>query len=343
MPKESLGRIPTLDGLRAISIVLVLCAHIPGTGFIPVIPQLQWLGEAGVRTFFVISGFLITTLLLRERAKNGRISLKDFYVRRIFRIFPAFYTYIAVFALLSVAGLVVIPRVDFAYAVAYGMNFHEQRAWYLGHMWSLAVEEQFYILWPIVFVLLGTRRALWFALGAVIAAPILRVATLRLYPEYAGLLDQAFPFVFDSIAIGCALAIMRPALEASPRYRKLLAAPWFWIVPLGLVGTLAITKPVIEMGITTSLGNLGIALAIHRCVLTPEGAVGRILERPGFIWIGTLSYSLYLWQQPFLNRHDNGWWAMLPINLVLAFAMAMVSYYGIEKPWLRLGRRFRKA
>ncbi len=343
MPKESPARIPTLDGLRAISIVLVLCAHVPGTGIIPVMPKLMWLGEAGVRTFFVISGFLITTLLLREREKTGRISLKDFYIRRVFRIFPAFYTYIGVFVVLALAGWVVIPRSDFAFAAAYAMNFHEHRAWYLGHMWSLAVEEQFYILWPVVFVVLGARRASWFAVGAVIAAPILRVATLRVRPEWSGLLDQAFPFVFDSIALGCTLALVRPRLEAWPRYRALLAAPWFWLVPIGLILTLMITKPVVEMGLTTTLGNLGIALAIHRCVLTPDSAFGRILERPTLVWIGTLSYSLYLWQQPFLDRHDPRWWTTLPVNVALALVVAMVSYYAIEKPCLRLGRRFRTA
>jgi peptidoglycan/LPS O-acetylase OafA/YrhL len=80
------GRIATLDGLRAVSIALVLASHIMGTGAVPMVVHLQWVSEAGVRTFFVISGFLITTLLLREREKTGKISLRDFYIRRAFRI-----------------------------------------------------------------------------------------------------------------------------------------------------------------------------------------------------------------------------------------------------------------
>ncbi|HEY0252534.1 MAG TPA: acyltransferase, partial [Kofleriaceae bacterium] len=199
MPKESPGRIATLDGLRAISIVVVLFAHLVGTRNMPAIGHTEWVGEVGVRTFFIISGFLITTLLLREREKTGDVSLKAFYVRRVFRIMPAFYTYIAVFAALTMIGWVAIARVDFAYAIAYIMNFHEHHGWELGHLWSLAVEEQFYFIWPVAFVLLGTRGALKFALGAVIAAPILRVATLKLAPELSNYLDTAFPFVFDSI------------------------------------------------------------------------------------------------------------------------------------------------
>jgi peptidoglycan/LPS O-acetylase OafA/YrhL len=74
----------------------------------------------------------------------------------------------------------------------------------------------------------------------------------------------------------------------------------------------------------------------------PTTRVGRVLELRGFVWVGTLSYSLYLWQQPFLNRHDTGWWAAFPVNVGFALALACVSYYLIEKPWLRLGRRFRR-
>ncbi|MEO6777601.1 MAG: acyltransferase [Kofleriaceae bacterium] len=342
MPKESVGRIATLDGLRAVSIVLVLFSHLTGTVNFLRLAHTAWLAEAGVRTFFVISGFLITTLLVRERDKTGRISLRDFYVRRAFRIFPAFYTYIAVIAVLVMAGVLVISKVDFAYAVSYAMNFHEHRAWYLGHMWSLAVEEQFYVLWPLLMVVLGTRRALMFAIGAVLLAPVLRVGALVAWPAISGLTDQAFPFVFDSIALGCVLAILRSRLEAWPPYRRLLTARWFWLVPLALIPTLIIERPVIDLGFSTTAANVGIALAIHRCVMMPTARVGRVLELPGFVWIGTLSYSLYLWQQPFLDRHDTGWWAAFPINLGLALALACVSFYLIEKPWLRLGRRFRR-
>ncbi|HEY0249951.1 MAG TPA: hypothetical protein VGC41_00405, partial [Kofleriaceae bacterium] len=137
-------------------------------------------------------------------------------------------------------------------------------------------------------------------------------------------------------------AIIRPQLEASTSYRRLIDAPYFWLLPLATIASLSITKPLFEMGFATTAANIGIALAIHRCVLHPTGPVGRTLERPPFIFIGTLSYSLYLWQQPFLNRHDHHWWAMAPLNLALAFTAALISYYGIEKPWLALGRRFRR-
>ena len=336
MPKESVGRIPTLDGLRAISISLVLLAHAISAG------ASEAFAELGVRTFFVISGFLITTLLVRERDKYGKISLRDFYVRRVFRIFPAFYTYLAVMLALVIAGAFTISVTDFAFAMTYTMNFHEHRAWWVGHMWSLAVEEQFYLLWPLMLVFLGNQRALRFAIGAIVLAPVLRVGALYFFPKLSGLTDQAFPFVFDSIAIGCVLALARTDLESWPPYKRLLDARWFWAVPLPLFATLWITRPVIDLGFSTTAANVGIALALHRCVTRPSDAVGRVLELPAFVWLGTLSYSLYLWQQPFLNRHATGWWVTLPTNIGLAGACAVASYFVIEKPALRLGRRFRR-
>ena len=147
---------PSLDGLRAFSIVLVLIAHVS--------LQYPWLrrfvehvGNYGVRIFFVISGFLITGLLLKELTKTGRISLKSFYIRRTLRIFPAFYVYVLTVVILAWAGILILLPGDLLHAVTYTMNYHMVRSWWLNHMWSLSVEEQFYLLWPTVL------RHLWSA------------------------------------------------------------------------------------------------------------------------------------------------------------------------------------
>jgi hypothetical protein len=134
------------------------------------------LGNLGVRTFFVISGFLITTLLLDERAATGSISLKKFYLRRVFRIFPASYVYIAIIALLSALGVITLKHNDLLCAVTYTVNNHYERSWWVGHLWSLSVEEQFYLLWPAVMVWLGTKKAFWVAVVTVILAPLFRTA-----------------------------------------------------------------------------------------------------------------------------------------------------------------------
>lgn len=154
--RESTARIPSLDGLRAISIVMVLVAHASGTRLFPVpasAGNLLGLGEFGVHVFFVISGFLITGLLLDELARTNRVDLRRFYLRRALRIFPPYYTYLAVVFLLALAGALQLAPRDMAHGLTYTSNYYPARSWFLGHTWSLSVEEQFYLLWPAVLML----------------------------------------------------------------------------------------------------------------------------------------------------------------------------------------------
>ena len=139
-------RIPSLDGLRAISITLVLVAHLAGTRNFPLSEATGnfWgLGEFGVRVFFVISGFLITGLLMQELAQEGRIRLGRFYLRRTLRIFPPYYTLLAALGLASVFGAVTLAPHDLLHGATYTSNYYLGRSWFLGHSWSLSVEEQF--------------------------------------------------------------------------------------------------------------------------------------------------------------------------------------------------------
>ena len=326
--------------MRALSILIVFAAHLGGTRHAPATPT--FLGDFGVRAFFVISGFLITTLLMRERAKTGRISLSGFYVRRFFRIVPAFYFYLGCVVAARSLGWLEVSNADLAFAATYTMNFHAQRAWWVGHLWSLAVEEQFYFLWPAMMRVLGNARARTAAIVAIVLAPVLRVVATRLWPSLSDLNDQAFPFVFDSLAIGCLLALARERLEAMPRLIAFLDSKLFWLAPIACLAAFTIEKPIISLGIGLSLGNLGIALVILKCVREPHTMFGRFLESAPLVWIGTLSYSLYLWQQPFLDRHSTEWYASFPQNLGFATVAALVSYYLVERPVLNWRAR-RKA
>jgi peptidoglycan/LPS O-acetylase OafA/YrhL len=161
------------------------------------------------------------------------------------------------------------------------------------------------------------------------------------WPAVRELTDQAFPCVFDALATGCVLAIARTSLERSPAYRRVLDARWFWAIPAVCIGSLAVTTPWLGLGVAMSVTNLAIALAIHRCVSRPDSRVGVALERPVLIRIGTLSYSLYLWQQLFLDRHATTWIHRFPLNLVFAAIAAVLSYRLIETPFLRLSARLR--
>ena len=157
---EAQNRIPSLDGLRAISILFVLFSHAVGTHHFLAEGQvgpLLGLGELGVRVFFVISGYLITTLLLEETARYGRIDLGRFYLRRTMRIFPAFYAFVLALIVLEAVGLIALNPGDKLHALTYTSNYDPDRSWYVGHTWSLAVEEHFYLLFPLLALVLLRR------------------------------------------------------------------------------------------------------------------------------------------------------------------------------------------
>jgi peptidoglycan/LPS O-acetylase OafA/YrhL len=333
------GRIASLDGLRAISIALVLLGHLKGTaGFPDAIGDLAEsrvvdVANLGVRVFFVISGFLITGLLLAEWRKTGRVSLPHFYLRRTFRIFPAYFALLGVVALLAAAGVVRLLPGDWLHALTYTMNYHDPRSWYVGHLWSLSVEEQFYLLWPAVVLLLGPVRAMWCAAGFVAVAPAIRLASWQLLPESHELIGNTFGTVGDAIAVGCVLAGAREWLWRRERYRALLMSRWF--VPLLLALALALNyfyRLSLAVGITTL--NVALALTIERCVRAERGIVGRALNARPLVFFGQLSYSVYLWQQLFLNRNVHSPVTSFPLNLILALAAATVSYYAVERPML---------
>jgi peptidoglycan/LPS O-acetylase OafA/YrhL len=329
--------------LRAISIGLVLLAHLVGTRSFPLTltsGSLLSLGELGVHVFFVISGFLITRLLLEELAGTGRISLTEFYFRRTMRIFPAYYTFLlAVFALAAFGAVKLAPR-DMLHTLTYTSNYYLARSWYVGHTWSLSVEEQFYLIWPALLVLAGRRRALMLAACTVLMAPAIRVASWELMRSSGDGIGDRFETVADAIAIGCVLAGSRDWLHGQALYRRMLASPWFAVVPCFAVAeVLLYDHPIAHFLIGMSVTNLALMATIDWCVTFGTGRVGRILNWRPMVFAGTLSYSLYLWQQLFLNRSADGPMSSFPLNIALAGALALASYYLIERPALSLRRR----
>jgi len=334
------NRIPCLDGLRAVSIACVLLGHVAGTRNVPgIFDPLMHLGNLGVRCFFVISGFLITTLLLKELDRNRAISLKGFYLRRSLRIFPASFFFIFVIYGLYKASLIDLSSGDLWHALTYTMNYHHDRSWYLNHLWSLSVEEQFYLLWPGVLCLFGVRRALQSAAGVVVVAPLIRGWMWFGLEASKSAMTREFQAVADVLALGCLLAGCHRWLGEQRWYMRMLSARWFPVIPLVLIAASAVSDGASEALfyiVGQSVANIGIVLAVDWLLRFPGNATGRLLNMTPFVSVGILSYSLYLWQELFLNLNSSAWPASFPVNIALTFAAATISYFCVERPFLKL-------
>jgi peptidoglycan/LPS O-acetylase OafA/YrhL len=353
------NRLPCLDGLRGIAILIVLCSH----GLSTINHTLpSWFsfiftrGELGVFVFFILSGFLITYLLQSEYKSSGTISLRNFYLRRVLRIFPAFYTYLLVLALLSLFGCIQVALSHFIEAGLFLWNYQHmwdstsggQGYWYLGHFWTLSLEEQFYLLWPLTFLLLRMRLAAWLALALIIFMPFVRLGSYFLFPELRGQLIMMLHTGADSLMFGCLLALlirhekMNKFLDymASP-YWPLLAGMFAWLIsPL-----IATSLPGhFEGGYSTTLGRsltgFSIAFIIAWLLRYPGCLVGRLLNSAPMVHIGVLSYSLYLWQQLFLTPLNRTWTGEFPFNLGCAYVAAWLCHTLVEKPFLKLKDKF---
>ncbi|HYW77826.1 MAG TPA: acyltransferase [Gammaproteobacteria bacterium] len=351
MGKSGSGRIASLDGFRAISILMVLFGHLSSTRSFPVSLETYKntagdLAHLGVLVFFVISGFLITSLLMSEREKTGTISLKKFYLRRVLRIFPAFYALILALIVANLMGWISLSGHDLAYALTYTVNYDPSGSWPIGHLWSLSIEEQFYLLWPLTLLLLRQRRALMVAIAAIFMGPLVRAGILEwvfhVNPHSALANMSIFPAMFDYLATGCALALLRPWLLTQAWYLRLTGSRW---LVLAVVLTFLINRLsgyTLVMLLGSPVMNVCIALLIESSTRHADSLAGRFLNWKPIAFVGVLSYSLYLWQQPFLDRHSDAWVTAFPQNLVLAFAAALLSYFVVERSFLGLRRRLER-
>jgi peptidoglycan/LPS O-acetylase OafA/YrhL len=326
------ARIPSLDGLRGLSIWAVMLAH-SSTHFVNtplhighVDGWLNVLAYFGVTTFFVISGFLITKLLLKERTRTSHIDLGRFYRRRAARILPASLFYIVVVLLLA---KITLPQTIYAltFTTSY---FFDQAAKPLQQLWSLSVEEQFYLFWPLA-MYLGTRTAKKYCWAIMVASPVLRIL-LKFYgyKQYSHLA----PAIGDSLAAGCLLAFYEDQVSAFAR-KYLIATPAFMVLGLTTVGT----------GFLLYRHDVVILWGAVACLLalTTSAAIERrdaILNKGPLVWTGLLSYSLYLWQQPFLVF--DGPFNYFSARILMTFLLAYVSYRFIEQPALQGFNRVRQ-
>lgn len=351
-PEVSLpgARIPSLDGLRALSIAMVLFSHgagtIPGASGSVVVDWLSYLlaGSRGVSIFFVISGFLITSLLVHEQLDTGSISIKHFYARRAFRIFPAFYVYWLVIAIIVFLGHTQVTLRELIASGCYFWNYNPKttETWFLGHTWSLSLEEQFYLLWPLVLKLAGIRWARTIAVWVVLLSPVLRVATYFLWPSSRAQIGMMLQTRADGLMVGAWLALVWFSAQDREKIARIASST---LVPLAVLAFfvadsfLGRFRGVYLLPVGYTLLNLSIGLLLAHVVLRPETWLGRFLNHRVIAHIGVMSYSLYLWQQLFLTHRNTTLLGLFPWNMLCVFLAAELSYRFVEKPFLRWRQR----
>ncbi|MFE4571655.1 acyltransferase family protein [Paenibacillus chitinolyticus] len=356
--KQLLKRyMPGLDGLRAISVLAVIAYHF----------NLKWAkgGLLGVEVFFVLSGYLITDQLLWELKTQRKISFLHFWIRRIRRLLPAMVSMLLVVAL----GLILIDpsrmqtlRGDFLSSVFYVNNWYlifHQVSYFesfgppspIGHLWSLSIEEQFYVVWPLLLFflvrLLGRRGRL--AVCILLGAAVSAIAMALLYVPgtdpsrvYYGTDTRAF-----AILIGAALAVVWPSWRLTDRISsgaRLL---------LDVLGAVAMLILFLMMNRTNEYDSslypvgflfLSVVTAVIIAVLVhPASQLGSILAAKPLRWMGKRSYSLYIWHYPVIilsspaaNVGEPGFVDIL-LQLTLIFMLSALSYRFVEEP-IRRGR-----
>lgn len=371
---STLTRLPSLDGWRALSIILVLGSHSKhAEGFPDSLHKAftyMFDGVLGVRIFFVVSGLLITWLMLKEEEKTQKVNLKNFYIRRALRILPVYLAFLLVLAGIQYFTPCGHSLSNWISNLTFSRNFYLDGNRISEHLWSLSVEEQFYLIWPFLFVWLApaVRPRL---MPVILAAAILTsfiIRSLHAVPHpdsdawrHALQFTTFFNHV-DALAIGCMAAIL--LFTEQQRLRSLnTSRPSLFFV----AGVLLFIEPFIVYWLTTrswappalrSIGwfgwfvvgptsqMAGFTLFVLQSILLPSKGLYRCMNWRPVAVFGTLSYSIYIWQQIFFIHPEQFgmqpvWWLSFPFWLIPVFVAAILSYNFLEKPFFNLRHRFR--
>jgi peptidoglycan/LPS O-acetylase OafA/YrhL len=356
--------LPELDGLRALSVLIVITVHMHDHIW-------EWLGgHSGVTVFFVLSGYLITSLALREERQRGALSQKAFYIRRCFRIFPLYYFTLALY-LLVIFGVGInradkgpllmralpwdvfyMQEVPFYYGVELdGVVYKENIPFY--HSWSLGIEEKFYLLWPLLAFVLWRGWIGWRIGGTLFLALLLAIQRFPLgYSGHDQLASCLYQYYY--ILIGCLLAFGLEDEHLYQRLRSFGAALWVYL-SLTVMLALHFLLPHLDVAQKTWAEPLfGVSVVVFlACLLCSEGSVRRVLGWWPLAFVGRLSYGIYLIhvlclnvaQRIFKPSRDNPLYISIAAYLltcVLSIGVAYVLFRLIEKPLIEIGRRWSK-
>lgn len=335
---------PSLNGLRGLSIILVVAFHLGVYSNSRIFN-----GPLGVNIFFVLSGFLITTLCIKEINLTKTLSLRSFYYRRFLRIFPVAYLYVTIVLILNLIFLLNIAWYQFAAAYLYIMNFSYFRSHhftpYFGHYWSLSVEEQFYLIFP--FILKISKKL--FVASIVFIVFVLPVFCLLQYlyePLNKGVL-YAFTHYFikfQAIAIGCLCSVLTINKTFDSIYLtktkvvgNVIAV--FLIFYLNYDSFYSIKAVYINCCISILTGYI-----IVSNLVPSKDVFFRLLNFKPLVVLGILSYSIYIWHVLFLHNNLNlsKYIIGYPYNLIWITTVSCLSHYGFERYFLKLKKRFKR-
>ena len=340
---EKLGYVPSLDGLRAVAVSLVMLSH----------ANFQFCtnaGEIGVDIFFAISGFLITTLLLEEQFINKKISLINFYLRRSFRLFPALYLMLLiVFLYALIFAISADKQIIFREVLASTLYLYNVSWWIWGkneliiyHMWSLAVEEQFYLIWPLV-LMLSIR---YFSAKKLQRGLFIFITTFFLIKSIYGpsILNS---LIYESVFIGCLFSLLRWTGTFTIRIPNSITI--FCIILLLIVAVLPIPhyyEIMVNYNLRFIIGIITMIIILGLINKTNSSVLETMLSSPILVFIGRISYALYLWHLPVFKWFS--WHSTLPpivafvLKFIVSFGLAVISWYFIEKKTIEYGKRFKK-
>lgn len=338
--------IPALDGMRAIAVFLVIIYHF-GIAWVP--------GGLGVLAFFVLSGFLITWLLLKENSKAGDISIRNFYMRRVLRIFPAFYVY-----WFGVVALMVLFRRAVPWGHAWSAFFylgnyynalvpvHES---FVSHTWSLAIEEQFYLLWPTLLYLFRKDlvRLTRVLSGLIVFAWVYRAFLhlgLHVSQSY---IYNAFDTRLDQLFVGCLLAVLLKRGALTSVWRFVCSRAYLPAITFALLAASTVLQEAFGTAYRNVIGFaaepvLVAVLLVQLIKLSPD-ATWKWINWPWMRYLGRISYSLYLYQEMTLHParrvfSNQPVLAQLMVAILGTVLIATASYYFVELPFLSLKSKF---
>lgn len=352
------NKILGFDGIRGLAVLSVVLTHLhifkriqdKGLLSTKIVQSID--GSAGVQAFFILSGFLITYLLIKESSKNGHISIVNFYIRRTLRIFPLYFFILLLITIIHIFGDQVTNWKSISFATLYSYNFIP-KPWYsgvLGHTWSLAVEEHFYFIWPFVYISAGfkSRKLLLILIGFSTISFLLNMYLNQQEWIKTNFFIGRWSFIAGfNIAFGCIFSILIFGSYKTSVVKKYLSN--FIVLCIGIILWFSsLWLPDVISYIVKYTRGLGLAITISWIYLNQGSFITRTLEFRPLKYIGMISYGIYMYQGFFLSTGPyrattQSWPPNQYIGLLLLIIVAPISYHFFEKPITNMKSKLQKS